>query len=450
MGGKIILRVEDTDQTRFVAGAEENFIEMFKWAGLQFDEADHIGGDFGPYHQSQRTAIYREHAQKLIERGTAYYAFDTAEELDAMRTRQQNAGVAPKYDRSSMRNQYTLGEQETQRLIAEGHPVAIRLFVPLSGETRTTDMVRGESVFANKTLDDNILLKSDGFPTYHLANIVDDHLMQITHVIRAEEWLPSLPKHIILYQAFGWEPPKFAHLPLLLSRERKKLSKRDGDVSVIDYKENGYLPEALLNFVALLGWNPTADREIFTLQEICDLFDLEKVNKAGAIFDLDKLNWMNGMYLRALPIERLTQELLPNLEAHGFKNVEFDYAAKVMNLVKERINFVKDVPVFADYMFGEVKSFDPDYDAKHWKEDTTTQIKGLLPKLLEISIWDTPNIEQVVRDYATELGANIGKLIHPLRLSVTGKKVGAGMWETMEVLGKATSLQRIESYLAKK
>ena len=233
-GGKCILRIEDTDQTRYVEGAEQNILDMFAWTGIEFDEGPHVGGPFGPYRQSERTELYRHHAQILLDRGTAYYAFDTPEELERMRERQQQAGVAPKYDRTSMRNQFTLGEEETRRLLDSGADRVIRLFVPLTGETRTSDIVRGESVFSNRVIDDQVLLKSDGFPTYHLANIVDDHLMQITHVIRAEEWLPSLPKHVILYDAFGWEKPQFAHLPLLLSPARKKLSKRDGDVAVSD------------------------------------------------------------------------------------------------------------------------------------------------------------------------------------------------------------------------
>ncbi|MBS1913300.1 MAG: glutamate--tRNA ligase [Bacteroidetes bacterium] len=448
MGGACILRIEDTDQVRFVEGAEQNILEMFAWAGIEFDEGPHVGGAYGPYRQSERTAIYREHAQFLIERGTAYYAFDTAEELERMRERQQQAGIAPKYDRSSMRNQFTLGEEETKRLLESGTDRVIRLFVPLTGETRTSDIVRGESVFANRTIDDQILLKSDGFPTYHLANIVDDHLMEITHVIRGEEWLPSLPKHVILYDAFGWDRPQFAHLPLLLSPERKKLSKRDGDVAVSDYKEKGFLPEALVNFVALLGWNPTADREIFPMEEMISMFDLAKVNKAGAIFDIEKLNWMNGMYLRELPVERLAADMQPFMEQAGFNGVDPAYAAKVVNLVKERIHFVKDIPLFADYMFGPVKNFDEEYAAKHWKPETAGQMLELADRLetLDEANWITEKIDGVVRAHAESLGISAGKLIHPMRLSITGKRVGAGMFETMEVLGRTESLTRLRAY----
>ncbi|MCB0713885.1 MAG: glutamate--tRNA ligase [Ignavibacteriae bacterium] len=451
MKGTMILRIEDTDRTRFVEGAEEDFIKMCGWVGIEFDEGSGIGGEVGPYRQSERTDIYRQHIEMLVERGTAYYAFDTAEELDAMRGRQQQAGIAPKYDRSSMRNQFTLGEEETKRLLAEGAEHTIRLFVPLTGETRTRDLVRGESVFSNRLIDDQILIKSDGFPTYHLANIVDDHLMNITHVIRGEEWLPSLPKHIILYQAFGWEPPEFAHLPLILNKERKKFSKRDGDTSVKDFVAKGYLPEALVNFIALLGWNPTADREIYSLQEMIDLFELTKVNKSGAIFDVEKLNWMNGMYLRQLPVERLVDDLMPMLEEAGFNDVDRAYAVTVVELVKERINFLHDVPEFADYLFGPVTSFDEEYHAKQWKEETGEQMKALADRLEGLAPveWKTEMIEGVIRSYAEELGMSAGKLIHPLRLSLTGKRVGAGMFETMEVLGQERTITRLRDYLAK-
>lgn len=449
--GVMVLRVEDTDQTRFVEGAEEDCLAMSAWAGITYDEGPHVGGAYGPYRQSERTEIYRQHAERLIERGTAYYAFDTAEELDAMRERQQKAGIAPKYDRGSMRNQFTLGEEETKRLLAEGALHTVRLFVPLTGETRTRDLVRGESSFANRTIDDQVLLKSDGFPTYHLANIVDDHLMEITHVIRGEEWLPSLPKHILLYEAFGWEPPQFAHLPLILNKDRKKYSKRDGDAAVRDFKAKGYLPEALVNFIALLGWNPTADREVFSLEEMIAAFDLAKVNKAGAIFDFEKLNWMNGVYLRELPVERLVRDVLPLLDEKGFGDVDPAYVAAVITLVKERVNFVHDIPEFADYMFGPVRSFDQEYHAKQWKPETAGQMNDLVERLEKVDPieWNTPMLESVIRGYAEEIGTGAGKLIHPLRLCITGKRVGAGMFETMEVLGKTTSTERIRDYVGK-
>ena len=448
--GAMILRIEDTDRTRFVEGAEEDFTQICEWVGITFDEGPEIGGEYGPYRQSERTEIYRDHARMLIDRGTAYYAFDTAEELDAMRERQQKAGIAPKYDRSSMRNSFTLGEEETRRLVDEGAEHTIRLFVPLVGETRTRDLIRGDSVFSNRLIDDQVLVKSDGFPTYHLANIVDDHLMKITHVIRGEEWLPSLPKHIILYEAFGWTPPEFAHLPLILSKERKKLSKRDGDVSVRDFKAHGYQPEAFVNFIALLGWNPTADREIFSMEEMIERFDLEKVNKAGAIFDLEKLNWMNGIYLRHLPIDRLVDGAMPLLQEKGFA-ADRPYVAKVVSLIKERINFVHEIPEFADYMFGPVTSYDQEYHAKRWTDGSSTHLLDIAARLEKLAAieWTTPHIESVVRGYAEEQGLSAGALIHPLRLSLTGRKVGAGMFETMEVLGQVETIERMRGYVAR-
>lgn len=447
--GAMILRIEDTDQTRYVEGAEQNIIDSFRWVGIEFDEGPHVGGEVGPYRQSERTAIYREHAEMLIERGTAYYAFDTAEELDAMRERQSSAGIAPKYDRSSMRNQFTLGEEETKRLLDDGAEHTIRLFVPLTGETRTRDLVRGDSSFANRLIDDQILLKSDGFPTYHLANIVDDHLMGITHVIRGEEWLPSLPKHIIMYEAFGWEPPEFAHLPLILSKDRKKLSKRDGSVSVDEFRAKGYLPEALINFIALLGWNPTADREIFTMEEMIEKFELASVNKSGAIFDYEKLNWMNGMYLRALPVDRIAEDLEPALKERRFERTDPTYVAAVVDLIRERINFTHEIPDFADYMFGPITGFDEEYHAKQWKDDAPKRMAELADRLdgLAPVEWNVEMIEGVIRGYAEELGIGAGKLIHPIRLSITGKKVGAGMFETMEVLGRETTIERMRSYI---
>ena len=447
--GATILRIEDTDRTRFVEGAEQDFIDMCAWAGIRFDEGPTIGGQYGPYRQSERTELYRQHAEILIEREQAYYAFDTPEEIDAMRARQKAAGFAPKYDRSSMRNQFTLGKEETARMLAEGATHTVRLFVPLVGETRTQDLVRGESVFTNRLIDDQILLKSDGFPTYHLANIVDDHLMEITHVIRGEEWLPSLPKHIIMYEAFGWQPPQFAHLPLILNKNRKKFSKRDGDVSVVDFIEKGYLPEALVNFCALLGWNPSADREIYTIEEMVAAFDITRVNKSGAIFDYDKLDWMNGIYLRSLPVERIVQDLMPMLRQRGV-DVSEEYAAKVVSLVRERINFTHEIPDFADYLFGQISNIDEAYRDKHWKGETPERTAELALRLEAIAKenWNHTEIEGVVRNYAEELGVGAGKLIHPIRLTTTGKKVGAGMFETMDVMGKEKTIARMRAFEA--
>ncbi|MFW5701745.1 MAG: glutamate--tRNA ligase, partial [Bacteroidota bacterium] len=304
-GGKCILRIEDTDRTRYVENAVENLVSSLNWAGVEFDEGPMQGGEYGPYVQSERTEIYRKHAFELIEKRAAYYAFDTAEELDQMRQEQKGA-PAIRYDRNKMRNQFTLGIEEASRLIENGEPYVVRMVIP-DELIEFDDIIRGKVKVHGRDIDDQILLKSDGFPTYHLANVVDDHMMGITHVIRGEEWLPSTPKHVALYDSFGWERPQFAHLPLLLNKDKTKLSKRTGSVAVEDFARK-YIRDAFVNFVALLGWNPTADREIFSIDELIESFNLEKVNKGGAVFDVQKLDWMNGQYLRQMPADELAKE----------------------------------------------------------------------------------------------------------------------------------------------
>jgi len=449
-GGTCILRIEDTDRTRFVDGAIEEQISSLAWAGVTFDEGPHVGGNHGPYTQSERFDLYREYGMKLVENGTAYYAFDTSEELDAMRARQQNAGIAPKYDRSAMRNQYTLGELETARLLAENAPHVIRLKVPLQQDIRFNDLIRGEVVVNGREIDDQILLKSDGFPTYHLANVVDDHLMEITHVIRAEEWLPSTPKHIILYQAFGWEPPKFAHVPLLLNPDRSKMSKRHGDVMVRDFAAKGFFPDALVNFVSLCGWNPGTDNEFFSMQQLIDSFTLERVNKAGAVFDYQKLNSMNGEYLKNRNLHDLARELHPRLVDRNFPYIEEHYVADVIELVRERVAFLADITDFADYLFGDT-------------------LAPLTPEALEV-LGKVPTLKTAMETFKQGLGADTlasqdafkglaqaaadaagvkqGALMKPLRLVLTHREVGADLFRTIQLIGVERCLQRLDAFLA--
>lgn len=448
-GGKCILRIEDTDRTRFVENAQENLITSLRWAGIEFDESPEVGGEYGPYIQSQRFDLYTKYAQQLIENGSAYYAFDTAEELDAMRERQQKAGIAPKYDRFTMRNQYTLGADETQKLIEAEAPYVVRMKVNQAAEIRFSDIIRGEVVVAGKDVDDQILLKSDGFPTYHLANVVDDYTMKITHVIRGEEWLPSTPKHVLLYDAFGWARPQFAHLPLLLNRDKTKLSKRQGSVAVEDFASKGYFKEAFVNFIALLGWNPTSDREIFSMDELIETFSLEKVNKGGAVFDTQKLDWVNAQYLRALDGKDLAQRVLPLLEAEGITGFSLDYLEKVVLLLRERVNILTEIPVFAPYMFDKPKEYEEAYIAKHWKENTAEIIKPLVDRFRNESDWQTKILHDITTQYVEEVGLKLKDVIHPLRLMITGKSVGAGMFETMEVLGKQDCIERFDIFLAK-
>ena len=445
-GGDCILRIEDTDQTRFVEGAEENIVDICRWAGMEFDESPEKGGPFGPYRQSERTELYQKYASELLQKGMAYRAFDTSEELDAMRERQKNAGIAAKYDRTVMRSEYTLGPDETQRLLDSGADYCIRLKVPVSGDIRFNDIVRGEVIVNARDVDDQILLKSDGFPTYHLANVVDDHLMQISHVIRGEEWLPSTPKHVLLYQAFDWEMPRFAHLPLLLNPDKSKMSKRFGDVFAKSFREKGFFPDALVNFVALLGWNPTADREIFTMTELIEHFSLEKVNKAGAVFDTKKLEWMNAQYLRASDGQTLLPELQRILHDHSIE-ISDERAKNILILLRERITFLNEIPSFGAYMFSESYEIDEEYKAKHWNEETSSIIHALLPVLKAAESFEHVQLNEIIGRYSKEHGIASKFIIHPLRMMLTGKQVGAGLYETMEVLGKETCIIRIERFL---
>ena len=448
--GKMILRIEDTDRTRFVEGATENLIKYLEWAGIQFDEGPHKGGEFGPYVQSERFDLYKKYAMELISRGQAYYAFDSTEELEAMRKRIQDAGGFYKYDRLAMRNQFTLGERETQKLIERGEPYVIRLKVPYDQNVEFQDVIRGLVSVKGEEIDDQVLLKSDGFPTYHLANVVDDHLMKITHVIRGEEWLPSTPKHVLLYQAFGWECPVFAHLPLLLNKDKSKLSKRQGDVAVEDYVSKGYFKDALVNFIALLGWNPTSDREIYSMEELIELFNLEKVNKAGAVFDLDKLNWMNAQYLRMKSLDELADHVIPYLESINFNYKSREYLKKVIELFKERLENLFDIPETISYMFSRPITFDEAFISKHWKENTTELVKEYVEELRKLSEWNSQILHDFTVKWIESKGLKLKEIVHPLRIAVTGKSGGAGLFETISLLDKQEVIERIEYFIEKR
>ncbi|MEI6090573.1 MAG: glutamate--tRNA ligase [bacterium] len=446
-GGKMILRIEDTDQSRFVEGAVDNLINSLRWAGIEFDESPEVGGKFGPYVQSERFELYRKHAQILLDKGHAYYAFDTPEELLAMRTQKPGAVVAPKYDRLVMKNQYTLGAIETKRLMDMKAPYVIRLRIPPDAEITFTDIIRGDITVLGWDVDDQILLKSDGYPTYHLANVVDDHFMEISHIIRGEEWLPSTPKHAFLYDAFGWERPEFAHLPLLLNTSKQKLSKRQGDVAVEDFRAKGYFRSAFVNFIALLGFNPTGDREIYTIEELIEYFDLSKVNKSGAVFDLTKLEWMNTQYIKIVPTSELVELARPALESAGFGGFDDEYVGRVINLVKERIHFMNELPDFVPYMFGDIKEFEIEYIKKRWEENSKEIALDLIEIYKKDDVFNHDSLYGAAKAYAEEKGIKLGPITHPLRIMTTGKSVGAGAFETMEVLGKETCIQRMEKFI---
>ncbi|MBS1902273.1 MAG: glutamate--tRNA ligase [Bacteroidetes bacterium] len=443
--GVNILRIEDTDQTRYVEGAVENLLRTMDWAGISFDEGPVQGGEYGSYTQSERTDLYRKHAEELVEKGKAYYCFCSSERLDQVRKEMQASGQPPMYDRHC-RN---LSADEVNAKLDAGEKHVVRLRVPL-GETITfNDIVRGEVSFETKTIDDQVLLKSDGFPTYHLANVVDDRHMKITHVIRGEEWLSSTPKHILLYRAFGWESemPAFAHLALLLNPDRSKLSKRQGDVAVEDFKAQGYLPDALVNFVALLGWNPSDTQEIYSMQELIAAFDLEKVNKGGAVFGREKLDWMNAEYIRKKSPADLLALVRPLAAARGYA-VSDEYLSKVIALMLERVRSVNDFVDFASYFFMAPTEFDEKSRAKNWNAEAKQRLADILPTLKALPEWTHTAIEQTVRSYAEANGISAGKLIHPLRLASSGVGMGPSLFEMLETIGQAEVCSRIEYALA--
>ncbi len=418
-GGSFLLRIEDTDQNRYVEGAEDYIKEALAWCGMTPDEGPGFGGEFGPYRQSERKAMYREYADQLIEAGHAYYAFDTAEELEEMRERLKKAKVAsPQYNaitRESMRNSLTMSEEEVTKLLEEGHPYVIRFKMPRKEDVRVNDLIRGWVVVNTAQLDDKVLFKSDGMPTYHLANIVDDHKMEITHVIRGEEWLPSAPLHVLLYDAFGWEAPQFAHLPLLLRPDGNgKLSKRDGDrlgfpVFPLEwtdpktgekssgYKQNGYFAEAFVNMLAMLGWNPGTPQEIFSMDELIEAFSLERVGKAGAKFDPNKTKWFNQQYLRAKSDAELGELIAPLAKEKGY-DVDLNYLSEVSRLMKERASFLPEIVENGSYLFEAPTEYDENTARKKWKEDTPEVMENLMADFNALGEWNAENCEGAFKE----------------------------------------------------
>jgi len=439
-GGVFILRIEDTDRERFVEGAVENLLATLRWAGLTFDEGPGRGGDRGPYVQSERLALYREWADVLVQSGRAYYAFDTAEELEAMREEQKQSGVPLR----SYRRALDLSPAEVQEKLDAGTPAVIRLKVPDSATIAFDDVIRGRVEFSSEQVDDQVLMKSDGYPTYHLANVVDDHFMGVTHVIRGEEWLSSTPKHALLYEAFGWEQPVFAHLPLLLNPDRTKLSKRQGDVAVEDYQRKGYLPEALVNFIAFLGWNPGDERELFSLEELTREFSLERVGKSGAVFNIEKLNSVNQHYIRQYDGAALSSLVRPLLEARGMDTGSDVHLAKALALFRERVTTLEDFVTAGGFCFADPSGYDPEAVKKNWKPDSAQHLREVLGVLAGLEDFSASSTEAVLRSTAERLGVGSGKLIHPVRLAVSGRSSGPGLFEMLEVLGKDICLRRLE------
>jgi glutamyl-tRNA synthetase len=443
-GGAFILRIEDTDRSRYVEGAVENLIETLRWAGIDYDEGPHKGGPAAPYVQSERLALYREHAERLVKEGYAYYAFDTPEELEEMRREQEKSGISLRHDRRVARP----SPADVRARRDAGMPAVVRMAVPDNETIALDDAVRGRVEFSSDQLDNQVLLKSDGYPTYHLANVVDDHLMGVTDVIRGEEWLPSTPKHVLLYRYFGWKLPRFAHLPLLLNPDKSKLSKRQGDVAVEEYRQKGFLPEALVNFVALLGWNPGDEREFFTMEELVQAFSLDRVGKSGAVFNLEKLRWMNTHHFRGKPDEELLRMAKPCIRAAGYESVSDRYLLSVIRLMKERVEAPDGFVTSCPYFYADPETYDEGARLKNWKKESPAQIAGVRAGLAQLPDFSREGIERIVRDVAQQYQVGPGKIIHALRLAVSGMALGPGLFELMEVLGKETCLRRIDRALA--
>ena len=460
--GELIFRIEDTDSNRFVPGAEEYILDSFRWLGIKLDEGVTFGGEHGPYRQSERRKIYKRYVEQLLEEGKAYYAFDTPEELEAKRAAHENF----QYDASTrlqMRNSLTMSAEEVERLIADGQQFVVRFRIDGGREVEVNDMIRGKVVVKSDILDDKVLYKSaDELPTYHLANIVDDHLMEITHVIRGEEWLPSAPLHVLLYEAFGWKGtmPEFAHLPLLLKPEGKgKLSKRDGDrlgfpVFPLEwndpktgevsrgFRECGYFPEAVINFLALLGWNPGTEQELFTKEELVQAFDISKCSKAGARFDYQKAIWFNHEYILRRSNEEMAQLFAPIVANNGVDE-SLERVTKVVAMMKDRVNFVNELWDLCSFFFIPPTSYDEKTVKKRWKEDSAKVMSELADVLSNLSDFSIEGQEPVVLKWVEEKGYKLGDVMNAFRLALVGEGKGPGMFDISAFLGKEETLRRL-------
>ena len=471
-GGKMILRIEDTDQKRYVDGAEQYILDSLEWCGIHLDESIIHGGKYGPYRQSQRKEIYRPYAEQLVNNGFAYYAFDTAEELTLMRERMKKAGVAsPQYNsvtRSTMKNSLSLSDDEVKKRLNNEESYVIRIKMPRNQEVKLFDVIRGWVVVNTNKMDDKVIFKSDGMPTYHLANVVDDYLMKISHVIRGEEWLPSAPLHVLLYEYLGWksQQPQFAHLPLLLKPDGNgKLSKRDGDrlgfpvfplnwknpetgeIS-LGYKEGGYLPEAFINMLAFLGWNPGTPQEIFSIDDLCETFTLDRVGKSGAKFDFDKTKWFNQQYLRSKSKLELAEMLQVILKKNDI-SAEINYVANVCQQLKERATFIKDMWSEGKYYFQPPKSYDEKVIRKKWDNDIKDILNELKIELTELVDFSAENIETVFKLFLEKKKIKMGVLLPVLRVSLTGLAMGPSLFNIAELIGKKETLFRIDTAIKK-
>lgn len=469
--GEFILRIEDTDQGRYVPGAEDYIIESLNWCGIKFDEGVHVGGAFAPYRQSERKEIYKQYADALIEKGYAYYAFDAASDLDTKRKDYEKQKKTFQYGietRLGMVNSLSLDRSEVQKKIESGEPYVIRIKIPENEKVHVNDLIRGEVIVDTLQLDDKVLYKSDGMPTYHLANVVDDFLMEITHVIRGEEWLPSAPLHVLLYKYLGWENvmPKFAHLPLLLKPEGNgKLSKRDGDklgfpvfpLRWVDpfngevssgYRESGYFSEAVVNLLVLLGWNPGTEQEIFSMEELIQSFSLERVGKAGSKFDLEKAKWFNHQYLMKQSNEELLKFLKELLKENDVECSD-EFALKVIDIVKERVNFPKELWSQSSFFFNAPESFDEKSLKEKWKGNSAEQVELIIPLFEESELWNVQSLKEKVSSFINDKQMGMGQVMNAMRICLVGASAGPDLFTIIEMIGKEETISRLKNAIEK-
>lgn len=454
LGGKFILRIEDTDQKREVEGAVEGLIDILNWIGIKFDENPVIGGNYGPYIQTQRLDIYQKHLQELLAKGEAYHCFCTEERLTEMRADQEARKMPPRYDRRCR----DLSREEVAKKIAAGEKFVIRQKLPIAGEIIVHEELRGDLKFSAADLDDQVLMKSNGVPTYHFASVVDDHLMEISHVLRGSDWLPSYPKNALLYRSFGWEMPKFFHLPLIMNKEGGKLSKRQGDVAVEDFRAKGYLPAGLLNFMVLMGWHPEDDNEILSLKEMEEKFDCYKIGTSPAIFDLDKLDYFNGFHIRQMDLDKLAELCRPylaeNLKTTANENKKTDeFLKKVIKLCQDRLKKLSDIAEYTRFFF--VDNLDYAKEMLVWKKSTPEGACACLEDLVKVldSIgegdWETKKLEELIMKYLKDNNKGVGDYLWPMRVALTGEKASPSPFEMADALGKTETLSRIKDAIGK-
>ena len=450
MNGRFLLRIEDTDRSRYVDDSVTDIIAGLRWLGLDWDEGPEVGGEAGPYFQSERTAVYREAVMKLVESGDAYYCFCSSERLEEMRERQKKEKHPSGYDGVCR----GLSPEQVQRNLDSGTKAVVRFRAPKEGKTVVDDTLRGEISFENRLLDDTVLLKSDGFPTYHLANVVDDHLMQITHVIRGDEWISSAPRHILLYRALGYQPPAMIHLPVILAKSGGKLSKRHGATTLREFRDKGYLPEAMVNFLALLGWTNESGEEVFSPEDLVGSFTLDRVGTSPAVFSYEKLDWLNGVHIRGLDSSDLALRCMPYLVKFGVSDGSGDdtqYMEEIAPLIRERLEFLSDAPDLVSYFFSdEVTIDDPDLlvPKKMDREGTAQILEGALSRLESVSSFGVDDLEACLREYASGLDLKMGQVFMPIRVAVSGRTATPGLFETLSVLGREKTLRRVKGAIA--